>query len=222
MTSLHVVLWLWKNPFDTVYLDALNTYRALASLSVTIHMPNFERIEIALPMEQRNLHLYLGQATFSPTIFDVLCQFPALTSLGFGSGAFFDAWRLEALIDGPARLVTLKCITLDVVYSERGYCIKEDSQGVPPDWVMPDFTVDTHPVRFGYDVIVGLLALAEDNGVNVDRMTVKAINVMDEYECEAVLCATSHTVTSHAIKTANFTELRTWWGDEEVDEMLEG
>ncbi|GAA5921853.1 hypothetical protein JCM5296_002115, partial [Sporobolomyces johnsonii] len=135
---------------------------SLTSLSLkSLAFYNFTQpCETLLPRFSNLEHLYLGEATFTPTIFDVVRQLPALISLGFGPGALFKTSRLEALIDGPARLPTLKQVTLDVVHGKRGYRYYEDGDGVlhpehdqnawhvAPDWVVPRFTYPPNVFNF--------------------------------------------------------------------------
>ncbi|GAA5894819.1 hypothetical protein JCM5296_007590 [Sporobolomyces johnsonii] len=215
-------------PQFSLILPLLSTTLTSLTLKSLAFYDDFtEPCDTLLPRFSNLEHLYLGEATFSPTIFDVIKQLPALTSLGFGPGALFDTWRLEAVIDGPARLATLKQITLDVVHGERGYRLEEDGGGflhpehdlshwhVAPDWVVPRFTCQHGVFSFSFGDVLKLLYLAEKNGVEVDGTTVEAVQVMEDYYYEMSNCE-----VAYAFETGDFTELRESRGDEAVDDMI--
>ncbi|GAA5877261.1 hypothetical protein JCM1840_003036 [Sporobolomyces johnsonii] len=188
-------------PQFSLILPRLSTTLTSLSLKTLAFYDDFTQpCDTLLPRFSNLEHLYLGEATFSSAIFDVVKQLPALTSLGFGPGALFDTWRLEALINGPARLAALKHLTLDVVYGKRGYRMQEDGGGVlhpehyksdwdiAPDWVEPLFTCPPDVPDFSYNSVVTLLTLAKQNGVRVDGTSVKAVEVMREYWAELTNC----------------------------------
>ncbi|GAA5877238.1 hypothetical protein JCM1840_003027 [Sporobolomyces johnsonii] len=219
-------------PQFSLILPRLSTTLTSLSLKTLAFYDDFTQpCDTLLPRFSNLEHLYLGEATFTPTLFDVVKQLPALTSLGFGPGALFDTWRLEALIHGPARLATLKKVTLDVVHGKRGYRFQEDGDGVlhpehnksewhvAPDWVVPRFTCQHEvPVfSFSYLDVLKLLRLAKRNGVGVDGTTVEAVKVMADYENEVTECA-----IAYAFEINDFTlvKLRELWGNFVVDGLI--
>jgi hypothetical protein len=165
--------------------------------------------------------LYLGEGTFTHSLFPILRQLPHLTSLGFGKGAIVPVPELVALVDSAAPLPNLKTLILDIVEGKRGWRVFEDGKGklhpdahpgshLGPGWESPRFSV-----AFGTKAVKDAIRTIEAKGVKVEGTTVEALEIDLDWFVELSACA-----EVVAFETGDFDELRELMGNEYVDDML--
>jgi hypothetical protein len=165
--------------------------------------------------------LYLGEGTFSHSLFPILRQLPHLTSLGFGKGAIVPVPELVALVDSATPLLNLKTLVLDIVKGQRGWRVFEDGKGqlhpdahpgshLGPGWESPRFSV-----AFGTKAVKDALRTIKAKGVKVEGTTVEALEIDLDWFVELSACA-----EVVAFETGDFDELRELMGNEYVDDML--
>ncbi|BGP15547.1 hypothetical protein JCM10213_001362 [Rhodosporidiobolus nylandii] len=177
-----------------------------------------------LPSFPNLKHLYLGEGTFSTSVFAAIRTLPRLTSLGFGRGALPSVKELSALTDGDTRFHQLKTLTLDCVAGKIGWRTAKDGHGqlhpeadenwhTGPGWDIPQFSPPNG--SFHDRDVEKLLEKAKENGVEVKGSAVEAVEVMNSWYQEL-----GDAAVAYAFDTGDFEELREMYGDEMVDEML--
>jgi hypothetical protein len=197
-TSLVSLTLIDSDPYESDFTPFLSHYSRASSI---------ERLSLVSPTEDPNdpnpltpqndiaaglkrftslESLVVETQTFSPAIFQHLCDPLPLTHLSFGAVDMpISIPDLKALfLPGPTRLTCLESLSLDILYpGEVGTCIEEEGlyyegrggPGPHPDWVLPSWSEDDD---FDYDEVEALQALAEEAGVTFSGSILDAMEVM--------------------------------------------
>ncbi|BGP15575.1 hypothetical protein JCM10213_006942 [Rhodosporidiobolus nylandii] len=171
-------------------------------------------------------HLYLGEGTFSPSVFAVLRTLPRLSSLGFGRGALPSVKELSALTDGDTRFYQLETLTLDCVAGKIGWRTDHEGGGdlhpqaderwhTGPGWDVPHFT-PSDGLFCDLDV-EKMVKKAMENGVEVTGSTIEALEVMSSWYDEL-----GDAAMAYGFETGDWEDARGMMGDDFVDDVLLG
>jgi len=202
--------------------------KTLTSLSLLCHDP-YDNANIP-PCDERIPHLinleylYLGQGVFSQTLIDPLRQVPNLRTLGFGPRAILEPSKLEELIVGPNRLLSLEKVIFDQFVAKRGWSVEKDSDKftlhpghvLNPNHVGPGWEAHASGTAlsdFDYD-LKPLIKKIRGASIQIEGTTLEAIEVWDDFKVEVMCCE-----LAYALQIRSLDDLRTRKGAEYVEEF---